>query len=309
MSVTGIQEIWQGRRGSYGYKRDRSVTRVYEVETNSNYDSWLTLITSGLLPAIGTPYSTSTEADLGMIVTAYNGTQSTEDPRIWQVNVEYASILFEFPEGQNPIVQPGQVQENPLLRPPLWSGSSQKAVKHCKRDVQGVPIRNSLGEPIEGVERPYSINVFNLQYNVAIPINLPVVISFQDKTNDAIWTPGSLNFTFPKWSLFVDVVTWTYHYENNLAYGELAWTFLYDPELWRPTKLANQSLYRYKDGESMANPARVKVPNLDEWGHPVTTPIWLDVFGQPLPPDWPDDDAGYLDFVLVEEENFNLIQG
>lgn len=171
MAVVEIEEQFAGRRGGSGEKNAREYVRVWLVTTDDPDDGPLTVraaIAASKGVAVGVPYKTDKESDLGALCKGTTEDQ-VQDNLHWLVTASYGSNVDE-----------SEQEENPLLRPTEIEFDSEQFQRPAEKDIEGEPILNSAGEQYEQpVEMDDSRPVFVFTRNEARP-NYRLWASYRD---------------------------------------------------------------------------------------------------------------------------------
>lgn len=138
MSVVSVKEIWNGRAGSEDDKAERTYTRVYRVITNSTFTSSLSVRYALGIPKRFDVYADADGTmDAGAFVKSVKEHQ-TDDPYVWEVAVEYSSVLEHPAEGG----------EDPLSRPSEIKWGTTKFTKPAEMTADDLDISGGLALPI-----------------------------------------------------------------------------------------------------------------------------------------------------------------
>src|SRR5258705_10878039 len=106
MAILSVTEK-TGGQSSVNQKGETEYTRLFRVVTSNALVGNLAVRTASGIPKIGNAYVTPTEFDTTSVCQRVQPQQDTENPRLWEVRVEYGAPS-EDQQQQNP---------NPLLRP------------------------------------------------------------------------------------------------------------------------------------------------------------------------------------------------
>ncbi len=150
MAVISVDEI-DGREVSREENMNRSINRKYRIRCDiPNEEEAIVLIGSGM-PAILAPHPTVPV----LRCTSVRVTQQTDnDPYVWIASVSWkAIVLNRTPSATNS--DPSKRNENPLLRPAIFSFTTEKFQRPMQRDrprtdfPTGKPILNSAHDFFE----------------------------------------------------------------------------------------------------------------------------------------------------------------
>jgi len=172
--------------GSITPDGERRYTKIYRVICSTNDDGPVVAQNAAGIERYGQAYSWGNEADLGAWAADISAAkeQRSESCRVWLVTVQFTSGGQKTGESIDPA---GNLIENPLLRPVVWSGSYAQFVKAAARDRFGKPIVNTAGDLIEGLSEDDSRISLVARRNVST-LDLAKWARYRDKVNrDAIW--------------------------------------------------------------------------------------------------------------------------
>lgn len=233
------------------------------------------------LPLMGASYP----GDLFALAADYSADYVGDDPRHQKVTVNYQSH-FDF--------DPTQINENPLLRANRISVSYERADKYIREDLDGNPIVNAAGSPVDPPQSyTYTIQIIDVKLNVdATTWSISSINGLQEVVNLNAWQGFD-----PKTVLIRGVEASEIKFENNVYYRELHFVLaireaIYDG--WSPTKILNQGYYE-KASDGTLSTIR------DKFGNPLPGPSMLDATGTKLTA---GEDPVYLEFVLRDEVDF-----
>jgi len=170
MAVIEVNEK-TGAIGAENEKGDRTYTRVFHVVTNSSLDGGLTVRLALGIPRRGDFYATQTDLDEGAFCKTITAQQDSENPRVWEVRVEYGPS------------EDAQQDENPLNRAADVSCTFAKFQRVVWQDNDGKGIFNSTGMYFDPpVEIDDSRPVITIERNEAA-FDLSLASDFQDAVN------------------------------------------------------------------------------------------------------------------------------
>lgn len=304
MSINAVREIATGRGITSDEKGVRRLTRVYQVETTSQYDEQLTVLSASGVPRRGDFYSTTNgTADINLTVRSVSAQQQSDSRLHWTVTVEYSDQR----EGEDNETPP---DPNPLLRPAVISrsfSSFQKVIEkgECLTDGstdfgRDVPIYNSARMPF--VPPPM---IDDDRYTLTITKNFA---SF----DDSFWRPyhNSINsnsflgadaHTLKLRIASVPPKKFESVNDVNVGFFEVTVELMYRPETWHYIPL-DSGYYKIKNAAAAASTDWEEIKNSD--GQPYNTPPLLDGTGQPLVA---GEDPIFLKYRVYEEKNFSLL--
>jgi hypothetical protein len=268
MSVISCEEIWNGREGSVDQNFLRRYVRVFRVITNDPNDEASIVGAATGIPALYDTYVTANASDLGSRVIDIQPSQSEDNPRFWQVAVEYSGA------------------ENPPEVAPDVKWGSNKEQRTFERDIFGDAILNSAGQffdpPPEGDDsRPTLVITRNeTLYNPAL------ATIYQDAVNSDTWTivaPAMTPFVALPGEAKCMSIEAQYHEEKNYAWWSVTYSFEFrrvDTSVgltgWIKQILDQGRYQRSTDDTNKLTPC------LDDKGQPVDDPVPLDGSGAQL---------------------------
>lgn len=115
----------------------RKYTLKFVVYCDTHRDSQVTIIASGVVPQIGDTFSALGDTDTNATCVAVRPAR-TKNPRVWMVEADFDTDRLV-----------SGIVNNPLSQPPEISYATVTIEKPLMRDVTGVLIRNSAGEPFD----------------------------------------------------------------------------------------------------------------------------------------------------------------
>lgn len=309
MSIVSVNKTWTGRGGTDTYDRKRSYREVWEVVTNNPLDD--EEIAAGApaalmgLPRLGQPHERFPFA----VCVEIDAAQSEDSPFHWAVNVRYESNP-QLPNGNDPdgnSQSPGEIPENPLLRPPTWEVSFESTTEPARfwlpLDSSGnvpalpkgggfaalarrlmpagsfIPVRNSAGLPFDPpLEVEVSRPVWRVTKNVR-GASGAYLLALENAINDREWRG------IPKWCCKTRGTRASNKFENGVSFVELTVEIAIKNETWLPEILdaglhARQKRDLKGDGEVTETWTQIR----DPFNSVSTDPQPLDGKGQPLKP-------------------------
>jgi hypothetical protein len=279
MAILSANEIWEGRGGSDDSQGGRTDTRTFLVITDSAYETATTIKAAGVIPE---RRSTHPE-DAGMWVVDRSFQQDNLDPRGWRVTVSYASVTpirgALGSSGGGGGGGTNELQENPLLRRPEFSFSTDKYQEELDADFSaggGVYIRNSAKEPFfPPLSRPRGRLVMTYTKNVSPQTFVSNLEKYEE-------TLGSINDDifadfFYAYSLLYEDFQAQDGVENGVYFYRCVHRFLIKFETWITTRVVDQGFR-----ELLASGEYREMRDLT--GHGLTRPAYLDGSGLKLSP-------------------------
>lgn len=294
MSVVSLVEYVEGRTGSEtiqkvvaGWARaERKYKRVFVVLTDDADDGPATVLAAAGLPTLGTAYSTPSESDAGAFVQGRTPNQDPDNPLVWRVDIEYNSHpVFDF-------------NENPFLRAPIFTFSSERQERFVRVDRDGTAIQNSAKQPLDPPLSYMSIiPVIKITIN-KLSFSYPLVATIQDCINISTWqgfAPRTVLASLEVKQLREGIyVGWTFDWILRVKYDG-----------WNPTRVLDAGWYSLRgtagSGSGAVGPQRL-TQNRDAWGQPLSQQSPLDGTGHQLPP---NGIPVYLEFDFYRELEFN----
>jgi hypothetical protein len=302
MAVVSVQELFDSREGGADKDGRATYSRTWEVITDDPLDGPKTASAAAGIPARGAPYETDTEDDPFALAQDARVRQSSESPLIWYVTVNYDS-RFDWPTGVQPSdavassgsggtvtpPDPGEQDESPLNRPPVWRCTFQQTQEVAEYDFSGDAIVNAAGLPFDPpVMKDVSHPVVTLTRNVPT-FTLANARLLQDAVNDAAWCG------FPERAVKVSGVEFGPKYENGTAFFEVTYQLAVKYPNW-DKKVLNAG-YTEKTGG-----AWVKI--VDANGRAPTEPVPLAADGTKLTP---AGTPNFLTFRIAPERDFGTL--
>ena len=273
--ITSVTELWGSRSFNLNWKTQRTYTRQFQVYVSDNSDHQLAIALSASIPQ----RLSSHPSDALALVKDIKVSNDQADPLRYTVDVNYDSV-FEF--------DPATTNENPLLRPAIWTFSFEKASKAVREDLDGNAIDNSAETPIEPpLEIEQSIPIIKIEINKAT-FSYALISQMQDTVNLYSWNG------FDAETVKVRGIEVKQMWENNYLYWAYSWTLAVKYDGWNPTKILDQG-FQVLDVDGNPKIAR------DKFGNPFPHPVLLDGFGNKKDP---ADDPVFLEFTLHRTVNF-----
>lgn len=284
MAVTSVKEIWNGRNGGIDGQTTsalRRYVRVYRVVTNDPNDGVFTAMNASdgttSIPALWSAYSTPNESDGGAWVTDIRPQQSSQDPRFWEVQVQYDGFV-------NPLTAPPQVR---------WSGGRFTTI--AELDINDEAILNSAGcffdpPPEKDDSRPTVVITMNVASFVP-----SLAIDYQDAINSDALSIAGLAVTPGQAKVNIEA---TEQWQLAWNYWAVTYTIEFQRDGWAK-KILDQGRYQ-KGGSTGVMPCK------DSEGQDVTDPVPLNGSGGQLDNPSPAN-AVYLTFDLYKELPFSAL--
>jgi hypothetical protein len=285
LAVTEVNEIYEGRRGSFREQELKKVVREYRrtflVTTTSFYDEAVTIRSAAGVPRIGDFYvNAGGVLDVGAWCRSVECEQRDHDPLKWKVVCEYSSETDDPDRkegpGQDARDQSGRGQEdkkldNPLLRPPEveWDGVDYTRV--VDQDIFGDPIVNSAGARFDPpLEQDDSRLVLRYTRNEAT-FNQELAEEFVNALNSDSFLGR------PPYTWLCKKFAGRRQTEDAGVYWQVFYEFHYNRDTWFRSVL-DQGYYEKHAGTD-GKPKNF----VDRTNQPVSEPLLLDGFGRRLP--------------------------
>jgi len=269
--ITEWFEIWEGRRGELNSdKATRRYERVFRAITDDTTDGPATLLEYAQLEGLLTTYQDANgTTDTGAVLRTTRFEQDAQNPFIWVIRCEFSSEPYDVQQHEGE-------EQDPLLRPPIWTLDETKFQKVMNRDVFGAPVANSAGAPFSPLpEIDDTRLVFAMERNELQP-DWPTILAYRDAVNSDVvlgFGPGVFKISVKAQSQF----------ENNVYYWKVTYTLEGRPYVtingqvfsaW-DHHLLDQGMYQLSND----TPPRPRVI-LDFTGNPVSEPTPLNGQGK-----------------------------
>lgn len=290
MALVSINRLWTSRGGTDTFTRQRTYREVWEAITDGADDDEEVVAGAGAaamgLPRLGQPHPRYPFA----VCTEISAEQSEETPFRWLVSLKYDSNP-SLPNSTDPDgggQSPGDIPDNPLLRPAQWKITGQKTTEPGTQwravDAGGnlaanlTPIRNSAKLPFDpSLQIEVSRPVVRVTRNVPF-VSLEYLIRLQDAVNDRVWR------TLPKWTARVDSYDTSNKFENGVKFVELSVDIALKAETWL-AKILDAGLYELSKRPTVEAGPKDKYTRIrDPFNHEATEPQPLDGNGKRLAP-------------------------
>jgi len=277
MAIVSVQEI-TGAQAALNEKFERTYTRKFRVITDSALVG-AAAVGNAVPPVIGSSYLTATESDLGAFCNSIQPVQDSDNPRVWEVTVEYG------PQ------EPGD--ENPLNRPLEISWSFAQFTRVCDRDINGHALLNSAGDFFDPPpEIDDSRPVLTIVRNEA-SFDPAQAIDYQDAVNSDSF------LGFAAGTAKVMGISSSLQFESNIFFWKTSYEFQFRRDGW---KLSVLDQGRYKTNHK-------PIPEKDSGGNDmvgthVSDPVPLDGSGNPLTNPTPST-AVFREFDVYKQRAFS----
>lgn len=286
MSIVSVNEK-AGRRHRLNEDGEAEYTRVFSVVTSSAADGAKTVRTATGIPRRGDVYQLDGEVDFSATAKEIEPQQDTDNPRKWEVRVEYGPLTSEAGGGTT--------ETNPLLRPADISWGFTPYTRVAFRDINNKGILNSAGlyfDPPAEVDdsRP----VLSISRNEA-GFNPALAIEYQDSINSDSFFGASAR------QVKLAGISSTRQFENNVIFWRTNYEFHFRREGW---KLALLDQGRY---DNLGVPIMEKDADgtLIQGSH-VADPVPLNGLGQRKENPSPTN-VVYLEFDVYKERSFSAL--
>jgi hypothetical protein len=294
MSVVSVDELFSGRKASQDDKRVRKYTRLWEVRTDDPFDDETIVYAGAGLPAIGARYVTPNASDLGAFVVGIDASQNEIDPTLWLCTANYESrtripgsggTVNSDGQGGNDPVTPGNVDPDPLARPPVYKGGTQKAkalvTQALNPDGDLVDVLNTAGQPyVPAIEADRGFPVVTVTINKPLDwLNLVTLYGpngYDDSVNLTTWKG------LPPRTVRIDNIEWEEAFENDTSFLKVTWQLAVNFETW-DFVVANVGFYQLTGDGSDDSPWGYE-KYVDPNGREPTDPVPLDVNGHFVTP-------------------------
>lgn len=275
MSVLLGPVTWSHSRDIEGY-RDYELWWLIQAENTDagHIDDPATIANTAGLPAVGSSWSDLPFIN-GQDDWAYCSPEYEVEP--YGVNQGEAPqyYLYKARYTNRPLKRCSTTSiENPILEPPVVTGSwvDRKRIPHVDRN--GLPYRSSTGEPLAGAETEIDDSDWEITISFnSLTIPSGLVNSLRHHLNDApLWGFPIGTVKFSKYSFARRLYgTCNYYYNNVMSFSiRGSWT----------QYLADKGYMMLKDGGDKNNPDDW-VRAVDSYDSPLPL-MRLDVFGKPI---------------------------
>jgi len=289
MSILHVNKLWTGRGGTDTHLNRRTYREMWEIICSTPDEDPNAVANAVGLPQLGS----AALSDPTAYFVDFDLAQSEDTPFHWYFSARYDSQP-ELPEAFDPGASgasPGDIPENPLLRPTVWSVNFQKtsepAVKWYKVDpLENVEanlslVRNSADLPFDPpatieVSRPVIRAVKNIPPAQA---TLAFFSSLQDVVNDRLWRGLQ-----PRVAR-IDGVTGQGRFENGVPFVEVSLEIALKWDTWDLRILDAGYMEKLRRGSGPGGPVVTWTKMRDPFNQEASSPIPLDGAGKKLAPD------------------------
>ncbi len=261
-------------------------TAQYSVKTYDKFDGPYT-ITSNSPIKLGDKFWYGNDYDPRAIALSATPTLVEGHQTRWLYSIEYG-------------VAPERDFDNPLRNPPIIELSFAASEKLLEKDVNGKPIRNTVGDRFDDViTREDSQPILRIKRNEK---NAMYGVDLRDTVNRSPWNGA------PRRTVKFQPPTLTSkHHARIGTYYEKSYEFKYSDDTWR-FLLLNQGYYIGKESKSGGFGTGAKeekyiqrIRILDSEGEPITAPAALTEKGGII---GPKDKEHYIEFDGYREAQF-----
>ncbi len=226
--INGVKEIWNGRNGSGDLKSGRRYSRVFRVETNTNFDTAVEATASGT-PVIGDEFPSDDKAFCQNV----SATQESFSPRVWLVTCSFSTEQ--------------ELASNPLDDPIKFIWGTEQFQRPYFKDRNGKAILNSAGDPFDPpVEGDDSRTTVTITQNVSsVPAWFLLV---RDKLNSAAVSIGGISVGTER-AKIQKVSASDQKFRGNTDYITIGATIHVQSESWQKSIL--DAGFREKSGSQM----------------------------------------------------------
>lgn len=300
MAVVWSEEQPRERGGSGKYKDGSEWSRTFYVRTDA-LDTSIVDITN----APGIAFQDPHPDDSSTYMDAFDVKVADGTGLLYAVSFKYKK--FQPDEIEPPEDQPGSME----FKPPVWGGTSSVTtgpvppdVNNELKDLDGLNICNSAGDPLEGLEQEFAEERLTLtQYYASHNDWMELARTHTNATNDGNWNGGAER-------------TWKcqgcskrLNIENKdgttTVYWEITWEFAYRADTWdlRPWDIGFAQLVDDEGTPTGSGTKRAQIKGRD--GKGVRQPVALNngiakAAGEPPDP---------LRFRVYPKQNFGLAFG
>lgn len=277
MTITQVNEIWQGRDGSGDVSGERQYSRVFRVITNNKFDTAVEATVTGT-PIIGNLFPSDNTAFCQRVT----ATQETFSPTVWIVTCSFSNKR--------------QITTNPLSDPTEFTWSSEQFQRPYFKDRSGEAILNSAGDPFD----PPVIGD-DSRVSVTMTRNVSTVPSWflqiGDKLNSSFVTIDGIGVVAER-AKIQKVSAGKQQVRNNTGFRTISTTMHVQDKSWQKSIL--DAGMREKDGTDRKHILNSKDKTK------VSAPVPLDGSGNAITDPTPAN-AVYKDFDIYETFNFNIL--
>ena len=258
MSIEAIREIWSGRTASKSLEKfKREYARKFRVVCTTANDDVNAILSNVLLPVVGVSlYPT----DSGALC---DKSDLSQDQNKYDISYHYSSDI--------PVV--AQQNPDPLARPAVFKTTWTKQTKPIYKDLDGIAVLNSAGQPFEQpIEIDSGYPILTIEKNYA-SYSWTTVMNLQNTINDDVWQG------FPKWAARMDGIDIEEKEENGAMYFHVVFRIIINNTAdgtWHPFKILDAGYGELDDDDNL-------VQILDKYGQPVSKPVPLDGAGHSDP--------------------------
>lgn len=154
MAVTSVKERASGRDGDRT-PEGGTIRRSFIVRTDNHLTAQSTILNDARIPRLFSYYYNGGEVNLAYVAKKITPRQIDGSLYDWEVTVEYESKTSENEE-----------QQNPTLRPAVYTWSTQQATVELLVDADDREVENSIGDPFDpAIETSRSFEVVTIERN------------------------------------------------------------------------------------------------------------------------------------------------
>lgn len=299
MAILSVTEQWGGRSGGIDESGNFTFKRRWLVTSDTDTES-IVAVSAAVPVAYYAPHP-----DYAAARARSTSITPGEGPRVWQVEINYSSapIANARPaDGGPPTVQDPAAPQQPTeatnsnktpaqSRPAEWSFTRKELKVAAEYDRNGDPIKNSAGDPIEGIELDRSHLVATIKY-WSVNLTVDHIQLFWNKTNSLTYRG------FPPRTLLVQDFNYKTVYET-IAEGVVG--MLYEVQIVLEVNFDEWRLKVLDAGLREKDSSGKMITITDAAGNPVSSPWPLLESGQK----WTSVDTyHYLYFDIYGEADF-----
>jgi hypothetical protein len=247
-----FHEHFDGRPASASTRSGRRLTRRWECVASEIVDG--VAVISALTAEEGVYFGASHPSWAPALCSDLTAEPDGEDYYTWMVTAEYEEPLSlpgfvpGMPGGGAVGGQPGEggsgtpyEPPRPEDRPTYFSLDFRKEPRYYTEDYDGLPLVNSVGDPLEDVPPIYlPIAVIKAKKFYAT-WSIDLGIAVHGRVNADVW------LGFAAGSCLIEACPATPKTQGPYSYWEVDWTIAYNPDGWVPTKLLNVGRRYFRD--------------------------------------------------------------